>query len=172
MTKKILFLLGAGVLLLSANLSFAGEENMKPLKPLPKAYANKHMPKGWWADPKIIDEGKKIFESATLTFKFRGEDVKVDKGCSTCHAIDPAKDRPKQRGAIDFRAAEKINKLSDSYWFWRISEGVPKTKMPSWKDKLSEEERWKVIAYEHTWSHGNKPAAGDDHEKIVVPVEK
>jgi len=28
---------------------------------------------------------------------------------------------------------------SDSVWFWRISEGVPNTKMKAWKSKLPEE---------------------------------
>ncbi len=137
--------------------AFADEED-KPLKPPPPEYVDKHMPKGWWTDAKIIAEGKKLFETAQLEFDYKGKKEQVKEGCSTCHAIDAAKDRPKQRGARDFRVAKKMDKFSDSYWFWRISEGVAKTKMPAWKGKLSEEERWKVIAYEHTWSHGNKPA--------------
>ena len=41
---------------------------------------------------------------------------------------------------------------SDSQWFWRVSEGVKGTKMPAWKKKLkSEEDRWKIIAYERTF---------------------
>jgi len=53
---------------------------------------------------------------------------------------------------------------SDSTWFWRVSEGVPKTKMKAWKEKLSEEDRWKVIAFEHTFSHENKPHEHDDYK--------
>jgi mono/diheme cytochrome c family protein len=154
--RKTLFLLGLGIVLASSNLSFADES--EAMKPVPAEYAGKHMPKGWWTDAKIIAEGKKIFETTTLEFEYKRKPEKVDKGCLTCHEIDKAKDAPKQRGARDFRAAAKMNKFSDSYWFWRISEGVPKTKMPAWKDKLSEEERWKVVAYEHTWSHDMKPA--------------
>ena len=146
------------------------EDEDKPMKPVPKAYADKHMPKGWWTDPKIIDEGKKIFETAKLEFDYKGKKEEVKDGCSTCHAIDPKKDRPKQRGARDFRVSQKINQFSDSYWFWRVSEGVPKTKMPAWKDKLSEEERWKAIAYEHTMSH-SKPEA-HEHKEIKISVEK
>ncbi len=146
------------------------EEEEKALKPVPKAYANKHMPKGWWTDPKIIEEGKKIFESAKLEFEFKGKKVEIKEGCSECHAIDSKKDRPKQRGARDFRVGKKVNEFSDSYWFWRVSEGVPKTKMPAWKNKLAEEERWKAIAYAHTWSHGGKPEA-HEHKEIKVSVE-
>ena len=167
--KKLFLVLGLGVLVVSANISFADEE--EAMKPVPKEYANKHMPKGWGTDPKIIEEGKKIFETAKTEFEYRREKVKVDKGCLTCHEIDKAKDAPKQRGARDFRASKKMNMFSDSYWFWRISEGVPKTKMPAWKDKLSEDERWKVVAYEHTWSHDMKPA-DHAHKEIVISVEK
>ncbi len=154
--------------LLGPGFTYADEE--ESMKPVPKAYAGKHMPKGWWMDAKVIAEGKKIFETTHLEFDYKGKKEQVKDGCSTCHAIDPAKDRPKQRGARDFRSAEKMHQFSDSYWFWRISEGVPKTKMPAWKDKLSEEERWKVIAYEHTWSHGNQPAE-HAHKEIKVLVE-
>ncbi|MFY9269091.1 MAG: cytochrome c [Candidatus Manganitrophaceae bacterium] len=174
MTKRWLqgFMLGLVVigLVLSPVLVHAEEEEDKPLKPVPKAYADKHMPKGWWTDPKIIEEGKKLFETAKLEFEYKGKKEEVKEGCSECHAIDSKKDRPKQRGARDFRVAKKVNEYSDSYWFWRVSEGVPKTKMPGWKDKLSEEERWKIIAYEHTWSHGNK-AEAHEHKEIKVLVE-
>jgi len=148
-----------GVLLVSADLSFADEE--EAMKPVPKEYAGKHMPSGWWTDPKIIAEGKKIFETAKNEFEYKRKPEKVEHGCLGCHEIDKTKDTPKQRGARDFRVAKKINQFSDSYWFWRVSEGVPKTKMPAWKGKLSEEEIWKAIAYEHTWSHDMKPS---DHK--------
>jgi mono/diheme cytochrome c family protein len=48
--------------------------------------------------------------------------------------------------------------MTESYWFWRIAEGVSNMQMLSWKDKLTEEQIWKVIAYEHAFSHGEKPA--------------
>ncbi|MHB8483425.1 MAG: c-type cytochrome, partial [Nitrospiria bacterium] len=62
-----------------------------------------------------------------------------------------------------------MNQFSDSYWFWRISEGVPKTKMPSWKARLTEEQRWKAMAYEHTFSHGGK-AEEHNHPEIQNTV--
>ncbi len=157
MTTNNGWLMGLVMVVALAVPAYADEDD-KPLKPVPPEYAGKHMPKGWWTDPKIIEEGKKLFETAQLEFDFKGKKETVKEGCATCHAIDAGKDRPKQRGARDFRVAKKMDKFSDSYWFWRVSEGVAKTKMPAWKDKLTEEERWKIVAYEHTWSHGNKPA--------------
>lgn len=111
-----------------------GGQDMSPVKPVPAEYANYHMPEGWWTDPKIMEEGKQIYEG-----KFD-----VDVNCSSCHGVTGA---PKKRGARDFRVAERMKLYSDSYMFWRISEGVPHTKMKSWKKKLTEEQRWKVMAY-------------------------
>ncbi len=42
--------------LLSPGAAFSSEGQVKPLKPVPKAYANKHMPEGWWTDPTIIEK--------------------------------------------------------------------------------------------------------------------
>jgi mono/diheme cytochrome c family protein len=124
----------------------------------PVAYQDKHMPDGWWTDPKIIEEGKKIFTG----------EHNIDVNCSSCHGKDG---KPVKRGARDFRVAQRMSLYSDSVWFWRISEGVPKTKMKSWKNKLSEEEIWKVMAYEHTFSHGGQPAPHDDYKPSPTTAE-
>lgn len=180
MIKKwslLMLCLMVSLLLLSPGLGRSAEEeggsddDNKPLKAVPKAFANKHMPSGWWTDEKIIAEGKKIFETRQLEYEYKRKKEVAKEGCATCHSIDEKKDRPKKRGARDFRVSAKVNRFSDSYWFWRTSEGVEKTAMPAWGKELSEEEIWKVIAYEHTWSHGGKPAA-HDHSEIENTVEK
>jgi mono/diheme cytochrome c family protein len=122
------------------------------------AYQDKHMPDGWWTDPQIIEEGKKIFTG----------EHNIDVNCASCHGKDG---KPVKRGARDFRVAQRMSLYSDSAWFWRVSEGVPKTKMKSWKAKLSEEEIWKVIAYEHTFSHGGRPAPHDDYKSAPTTAE-
>lgn len=165
------FVAAAMMLVLSSGWSFAADEKLKPLKPVPKAYANKQMPKGWWTDPEIIQEGKRIFETTVLEYEFKRKTRAAKEGCATCHGINVKKDRPKKRGAPDFRIRERVNRFSAPYWFWRVSEGIAKTRMPAWKEKLSEEEIWKVIAYQHTWSHGGKPAV-HDHKEIEHSVEK
>src|SRR5256885_1972427 len=114
-----------------------GEEEgpIQPPPPAPPEYADKHMPAGWWADEKIIAEGKEIFEGVK----------NIDVNCSSCHGKDG---KPVKAGARDFRKTERMKLYPDSVWFWRISEGVPNTKMKSWKSKLPEEDRWKAMAYE------------------------
>jgi len=167
----LLFVIAALPFVLNPGQVFPADGGIKPLKPVPKAYAEKHMPGGWWTNPKIIQEGKKIFYTTVLKYEFKRKMRTAKKGCSTCHGIDPKKDRPKKRGSPDFRVRERVNRFSDSYWFWRVSEGVAKTRMPSWKKKLSEQEIWKVIAYQHTWSHGNKPEV-HDHNEIERAVKE
>jgi mono/diheme cytochrome c family protein len=165
--KNIFFvlLIAAMALILSQGRAFSSEAQTKPLKPVPKAYINKHMPKGWWTDSKIIQEGKKIFETTVLKYEFKRKTRTAKEGCASCHGIDSKKNRPRKRGSPDFRISKRVNRFSDSYWFWRVSEGVTKTRMPAWKEKLTEPEIWKVIAYQHTWSHGNKPAV-HEHKEI------
>ena len=127
-----------------------GESPIQAPLPVPAEYADKHMPTGWWTDPKIFEEGKAIFEGKK----------DIDVNCSSCHGMDG---KPKKRGARDFRVGERMKLYSDSYMFWRVSEGVPKTKMKAWKSKLSEEDRWKAIAYIHKFSHAGNPAPHDDY---------
>jgi len=156
---KIQSLLGA-VLIGCVGLLAGGcaeEESTGPPPPAPPEYADKHMPAGWWSDEKIIAEGKEIFTGVK----------NIDVNCASCHGKDG---KPVKAGARDFRKPERMKLYSDSVWFWRISEGVPNTKMKAWKSKLSEEDRWKVMAYERTF--GLKGLAYDVAMKDWVPVEQ
>ncbi len=121
----------------------------------PPEYADKHMPAGWWADEKIIEEGKQIFIGAK----------NIDVNCASCHGKDG---KPVKAGARDFRNAERMKLYSDAVWFWRISEGVKDTKMKAWKTKLTEEDRWKVMAFERTF--GLKGMEYNVATKNWVPV--
>ncbi|MGH7256277.1 MAG: c-type cytochrome [Nitrospirales bacterium] len=101
------------------------------------------MPRGWWTDEKIIEEGRQIFLGKK----------DIDVNCASCHGRDG---KPVKAGARDFRVTERMELYSDSVWFWRISEGVPNTKMKAWKSKLAEEDRWKVLAFERTFGLDGK----------------
>jgi mono/diheme cytochrome c family protein len=144
-------------ILLSAPV-FAEEDEKLP--PVPQEYADKHMPKGMWTDQAAIAAGKKIFEEKKKKIELQGKEEMV--GCVDCHGKDG---KPKKRGVKNMTSAKVFNRYSDSFWFWRISEGVPKTKMKPWKDDLTEEQRWQVMAYEHTFSHGGK-AEPHEHPEI------
>lgn len=120
-----------------------GEKSEVPLPPVPPAYAAKRMPPGYWTDPKIIDQGRQIYLGL----------VNSEVKCAKCHGEDG---KPVKQGARDFRDPKKMNRISETFWLWRISEGVPKTKMQAWKEKLTEDQIWKIMAFEHTFSHGGK----------------
>ena len=139
-------------------LSACGEGGEGPIvapPPPPAEYGDKHMPAGWWADEKIIEEGRQLFIGAK----------NPDVNCASCHGKDG---KPVKAGARDFRVSERMKLYSDSVWYWRISEGVPNTKMKSWKSKLSEEDRWKLVSFERTF--GLKGQEWDVTKTAWVPV--
>lgn len=148
-------LLAVGVAGAGLIVSACGEEPIVPPPPAPPEYADKHMPAGYWSDPDIIEQGRQIFIGAE----------NIDVNCASCHGKDG---KPKKAGARDFRRTEQMKLYSDSVWFWRVSEGVKGTKMKPWKSKLSEDDRWKVIAYERTF--GLKGMEYDVMKAAWVPV--
>jgi mono/diheme cytochrome c family protein len=153
--NDVLFFGLAGASLVLTGCGEGGEGPIVAPPPPPAEYADKHMPAGWWADDNIVEEGRQIFIGAK----------NPDVNCASCHGKDG---KPVKAGARDFRNTERMKLYSDSVWFWRISEGVPNTKMKSWKSKLSEEDRWKVMAFEHTF--GLKGQEWDQAKNAWVPV--
>jgi len=152
----VLFVGIAGLAMMVSGCGEGGEGPIVAPPDPPAEYADKHMPAGWWTDPKIIEEGKKIFIGET----------NIDVNCASCHGKDG---KPVKAGARDFRNTERMKLYSDSVWLWRISEGVPNTKMKAWKSKLTDEnDRWKVMAYERTF--GLKGLGYDVARKEWVPV--
>jgi len=140
-------LLGAlSVFLLMGITGVTGQTFKEPLvDQVPPEYKDKHMPAGWWTDPAILEKGKEIYEGR--------ENAMVT--CFACHGTDG---QPMLPGARDMRDASYVNKMTDGYWYWRIAEGIPNTQMQPFKKILKEKEIWAVIAYQHTFSHGGKPA--------------
>lgn len=155
--KKLNAFLTMGICLGGLSLFGCGGEEgpPQPPPPAPPEYADKHMPEGYWNNPEIIEEGRAIFTGAQ----------NIDVNCASCHGKDG---KPVKAGARDFRRTEQMKLYSDSQWFWRVSEGVPNTKMKAWKSKLSEDARWKVIAFEATF--GLKGQKYDPEKKAWVPA--
>ncbi len=115
-----------------------GGTSHRPTLDFPLEYVDKHMPEGWWNDAKILSEGRLLYQGITKPF------IK----CVKCHGRDG---RPKKRGAPDFTDAKRVKRFSDSYLYWRIVEGVPYTSMKPYDKKLSEQEIWKIIAYQRNF---------------------
>jgi mono/diheme cytochrome c family protein len=136
---RSLFVIGLAVMGMALSACGGGEGPPKPPPPAPAEYADKHMPDGYWNNPEILEEGKAIFTGVE----------NIDVNCASCHGKNG---KPVKAGARDFRRTEQMVLYSDSVWFWRVNEGVKGTKMKPWKSKLSEDEIWKVIAFESTFA--------------------
>ena len=67
-----------------------GEGPVVAPPPPPAEYADKHMPAGWWADDKIVEEGRQLYIGAK----------NPDVNCASCHGKDG---KPVKAGARDFR---------------------------------------------------------------------
>jgi len=135
-----------GLAVLAMGLSACGGDGEGPPKPPPPAppeYADKHMPDGYWNNPEILKQGEAIYTGQH----------NIDVNCASCHGKNG---KPVKAGARDFRRTEQMELYSDSVWFWRVNEGVTGTKMKAWKSKLSEDEIWKVIAFEATFGLNGK----------------
>lgn len=88
-----------------------------------------------------------------------GEPIYAEK-CARCHGDGGGGDGPIAAKLLPppsaFDDAGHMAAMGDDYLFWRVSEGgdgAPwNSKMPAWKERLSEEERWQVVAYLRTLS--------------------
>ena len=123
-------------------------------EPVPAAYTRMHAPPGLWTDSATLARGEAIYR----------------QHCVACHGErgdgrgpGAAQLTPKPADMTDRGA---VAEMTDSYWFWRVSEGgrvEPFTSrgsaMPAWKDVLPSADRWAVIAYQHTYS-GHRGAHG------------
>jgi len=130
--------------------------------PAPLEYADRHVPLSAWTDAATIARGKEIYTTK----------------CAVCHG--DAGDGKGPAGVAlplkppDLRDKSGIAEMRDNYWFWRVSEGGQaepfKSKgsaMPPWKGELSVEDRWAVMAYQHTFSGHNGPHVPSEHPESV-----
>lgn len=80
------------------------------------------------------------------------------QNCAVCHGLNGLGNGPNalamaKKPANFSRPAFKT--YSDDTWYFRVSEGVPGTRMPRWKLKLTPEQRWYLVAYLKTLPQNN-----------------
>ena len=135
MAKKILFLILANLLMLTACNSSGNSSSVSEnatLAPVPTEYAGLRNPLS--AD--AANEGAVVFHT----------------NCETCHGPQGHGDGPAGQ-ALDPRPrnlAELQTKASDDFLFWRIREGKPGTTMDAWKGILTDDQIWQAIAFIRT----------------------
>ncbi len=131
--------------------------------PAPLDYADAHVPLEVWTDPAMIARGRELYAAR----------------CAVCHG-DSGDGKGPAGAALplkppDFRDRAGVAEMRDNYWFWRVSEGGQAepfrsrgSAMPPWKDQLSVEDRWAVMAYQHTFSGHRGPHVPWEHPESVV----
>jgi cytochrome c oxidase cbb3-type subunit 2 len=74
--------------------------------------------------------------------------------CLPCHGDAGTGEGPYRSGIEpvppDFNNPSNYDSYTDADYFWRISEGVPWTAMPTWKVQYTPTERWQLVMYIRT----------------------
>lgn len=90
------------------------------------------------------------------------------QNCATCHGTHGLGNGPNAR-ALAKKPANFSRPFYKDYddvtWFWRVSEGVPGTRMPKWGKLLTEEQRWYLVAFLKTLPRVNE-VYPDDYETL------
>ncbi|PYM58835.1 MAG: hypothetical protein DMD79_18585, partial [Candidatus Rokuibacteriota bacterium] len=80
----------------------------------------------------------------------------------------------------DFAGPNTIAQLSEGYVFWRIAKGGPglprestpwNSAMPSWEDRLTEEQIWEVIYYLYETTGHPPRVMGEGHAELPGPAD-
>ena len=89
-------------------------------------------------DAKVLATGKAVFK---------------DK-CAKCHGQGGLGDGPdadpEHREDMDLTNPKRADRNADGVVFYKVSNGRRKPKMPAFKDELSEQQVWSVVAYVQT----------------------
>ena len=124
----------------------------------------------WWDDPKIIAEGKVIFEG------FGKETEGLN--CAVCHGTEGI---PIMTGAMDFRKADNpdtdkmpdhmpgvlMKDWPDALWYKRVTRGIDATPMAPWGMLFPHLYLWKAEAYARTF---HDPVDKRTEKKPIPPI--
>lgn len=130
---------------------------------VPAGYAAVEAPPHIWTDPAVLRRGEAIHATR----------------CASCHGASGGGDAPDASWsglkAGSFQDRPMVARMSAAYWFWRVSEGglvepyrSKGSVMPAYKDALSVEDRWAVIAFQHAQSGHAGPHAAAEHPELAA----
>lgn len=105
---------------------------------------------------KVLEKRKVDVNSSAAANAGRGI---FQQNCATCHGTHGLGNGPNAI-AIAKKPANFSRPFYRDYdditWFWRITEGVPGTRMPQWGKLLTEEQRWYLVAFLKTLPRENE----------------
>ncbi len=119
-----------GIVLVALAMAYTVAPNIPtPPVPLTARFAQDPVPD----TPESIEAGRQTF----------------GVNCAICHGVGARGDGPAAQTLIPRPVNLRVHvpQHAPGEVFYWISEGVAGTPMPSWKDKLSEMERWQVIRF-------------------------
>lgn len=105
---------------------------------------------------KVLEKRKVDVNSSAAANAGRGI---FQQNCATCHGTHGLGNGPNAI-AIAKKPANFSRPFYKDYdditWFWRVTEGVPGTRMPQWGKLLTEEQRWYLVAFLKTLPRENE----------------
>ena len=130
---------------------------------VPLAYRALTAPPSAWVDQTVLARGHAIYAAR----------------CAACHGESGAGDGPAARGLhvkpASFADKTMVSSMTPAYWFWRVSEGAAVepfrsagSTMPAWKNELSVDDRWAVIAYQHSLSGHRGAHDAAEHSELRI----
>ncbi|HEY9715135.1 MAG TPA: cbb3-type cytochrome c oxidase subunit II [Chroococcales cyanobacterium] len=95
------------------------------------------------------------------------------QNCAACHGLDVRGNGPNsislEKKPANF-TRPFYKQYPDEFWFYRVSEGVPGTRMPRFGEVLTEEQRWYLVAYLKTLPKDQEETV-DKLEQVNKPDE-
>ena len=106
---------------------------------------------GWVLPPDADDTRNPLTIDAKLLAT--GKAVYTDK-CRRCHGPgglgDGPDSDPDAREDMDLTSAKRADQNSEGIMFYKVMNGRRRPKMPAFKDELTKEQVWAVVAYVQT----------------------
>jgi mono/diheme cytochrome c family protein len=106
---------------------------------------------GWQLPPDA--DAKKSPLTVNETVLNTGKSVFKNK-CTKCHGATGVGDGPdadpEHREDMDLTNPKRAERNSDGIVFYKVSNGRRKPKMPAFKEELTEQQIWSVVAYVQT----------------------
>ena len=114
---------------------------------------------GWaigGAQRNVPEDAKKLKSPIPMSVEAVSAGKKLfDRHCAVCHGddgkgnTDMAESLPKKPADLTRR---EMNAFSEGEIFWVVTNGLPKSGMPAFQKKLTDNERWQVVAFARTLS--------------------
>lgn len=143
------------------SFSFLSDRDMNDLVAYIQTLGNKRTPLAYVEAP---DEYRNTTEAGRKLMERRHVDTNATpsanagrglytQNCAACHGLEGRGNGPNSI-SLEKKPANLTRpfykQYPDEFWFYRISEGVPGTRMPRFGEILTEEQRWYLVAYVKT----------------------